>query len=180
VELLRTTLGILAPRRLVPIVVIVVPLLFIQWNFSDDANALPLGAVMVVSFLAIAPRSWRWLFPMTRRTSPGASLPVALRLAAYAAAGIAVVFGIGRLVPHALRMHATFMTHSSSLLVSTALFWVGGWGLARDIDHEANLAAERARTEAVEREAQHALPFALRSHLDAQGAISMLISCSTR
>jgi LytS/YehU family sensor histidine kinase len=47
-----------------------------------------------------------------------------------------------------------------------ALFWVGGWGLARDIDLEAHLRRARARAEALAREADHAQLFALKSHLD--------------
>jgi hypothetical protein len=161
-----TALGIVAPRRLVPIVVILVPLLFIQWHFSRDDYALPLGAAMCLAFLAIAPAAWRFLFPVAPRTSAALAWPAPARLAVYFALGPCVVFGIGRLVPNLTGMHATFMTVGSSLLVSTALFWVGGWGLARDIDHEENLAAERARAAALERAAEHAQLLALESNLD--------------
>jgi len=50
--------------------------------------------------------------------------------------------------------------------VCLALFWVGGWGLARDIDLEENLRRARARAEALGREADHAQLLALKSHLD--------------
>jgi len=58
------------------------------------------------------------------------------------------------------------MTTEPSLAVCMALFWVGGWGLARDIDLEAHLGRARARAEALAREADHAQLFALKSHLD--------------
>jgi LytS/YehU family sensor histidine kinase len=58
------------------------------------------------------------------------------------------------------------MTTEPSLAVCLALFWVGGWGLARDIDLEENLRRARARAEALAREADHAQLFALKSHLD--------------
>jgi len=47
-----------------------------------------------------------------------------------------------------------------------AMFWVGGWGLGRDIDLEESLHSERARAEQLEREAERAQLLALRSHLD--------------
>ena len=53
-----------------------------------------------------------------------------------------------------------------SLLVEVALFWVGGWGLARDIDFEENLRKERARARELLREKEHAELMALKSHLD--------------
>jgi hypothetical protein len=161
-----TARGLTAPRRLGPIVAVLVPLLFIQWRFSHDPLALPLGGAMCAAFLMVAPALWRWLFPLEPRGDESERIPRWLRLAIYLTAGVVVVFGIGRAVPHALGMAPTFMTAGSSLLVSTALFWVGGWGLARDIDHEAHLAHERARAKALEREAQHAQLLALRSHLD--------------
>jgi LytS/YehU family sensor histidine kinase len=50
--------------------------------------------------------------------------------------------------------------------VSVALFWVGGWGLARDVDLEENLHRARERAAALEKEAEHAQLLALKSHLD--------------
>jgi two-component system sensor histidine kinase AlgZ len=46
------------------------------------------------------------------------------------------------------------------------LFWVGGWGLGRDLDYEEHLQRERRRAEAMEREARRAQLLAVRSHLD--------------
>jgi LytS/YehU family sensor histidine kinase len=89
-----------------------------------------------------------------------------LRVLVYAGVGATVVLGIGRALPDLVGAGTTFLTTKPSLAVCVALFWVGGWGLARDIDLEEHLRQERARGEALEREAEHAQLIALRSHLD--------------
>src|SRR5262245_57434295 len=100
---LRTTLeGLLAPRRLLPIVVILAPLLFVQWRLSLDAWALPLGAAMSLAFLLVAPALWRFLFPL----AGPAPVPRGVGLAAYFVAGVAVVYGVGRVFPSAAGMRA--------------------------------------------------------------------------
>jgi LytS/YehU family sensor histidine kinase len=53
-----------------------------------------------------------------------------------------------------------------NLLVSTALFWVGGWGLARDLEQEAGLERAVADAAAARGEAEAARLLALRAHLD--------------
>jgi LytS/YehU family sensor histidine kinase len=58
------------------------------------------------------------------------------------------------------------MTSQTSLIVSTALFWVGGYGLGRDIDLEQTLAQAHARADALAHEAERASLLALRAHLD--------------
>jgi LytS/YehU family sensor histidine kinase len=90
----------------------------------------------------------------------------AIRVLVYAAVGATVVLGIGRAIPDMVGAGETFLTTNPSLAVCVALFWVGGWGLARDIELEENLRRERARGEALSREADHAQLLALRSHLD--------------
>ncbi len=70
------------------------------------------------------------------------------------------------LLPHLLGVGYTFLTGRESVLVSLALFWVGGWGLGRDIEFEAGLERERARAEALSREAERAQLLALRGQLD--------------
>jgi len=74
--------------------------------------------------------------------------------------------GIGRVLPGLVGAGQTFLTTKPSLAVCVALFWVGGWGLARDIDLEEQFRRERARAEALQREAEHAQLLALKSHLD--------------
>ncbi len=161
---LRSTLKALAaPRRAIPIAVVVTPLLIIQDAYSADAAAVPLALAMCGAFLLVAPALWRKLFPMGGASS---DTPLAARAALYALAGLTLVVGIGRGLPLVIGGRATFLTTFPSLVVCVALFWVGGWGLARDIDLEAHLAEQRARNEALAWEAEHAQILALKSHLD--------------
>ncbi len=156
-----TVSALIAPRRLFPIALVVVPLLVLQLRLSYDVLALPVGALMCVVFLLAAPTSWRYLFPFHARR-----LPRALGAVIYGAIGAALMAGIGRGIPAVFGVGNTFLTTRPVLLVAIALFWVGGWGLARDIDLEHHLHASQARTAALEREAEQAQLLALRSHFD--------------
>lgn len=157
----HTWRALLAPRRLAAILVVIVPILYLQLRFSRDERALILGAMLCAAFVSVAPAAWRVLFPMDRELpSP------ALRAIAYGAIGVIAVSSIGLVVPRLFHIPTTFLTYRPSLIVSVALFWVGGWGLARDVDMEEQVAQERARSEALAREAEHAQLLALKSHLD--------------
>lgn len=158
-----TMAAIFAPRRSVPIVVVMVPLLFIQHVYSREAGALLLGALMCAAFVLVAPTLWRHLFPMAddgKKRNPFSSVLI------YGGVGIALVVGIGRGLADLVGMGTTFLTSRPSLAVEVALFWVGGWGLARDIDFEENLRKERLRANELERAKEHAELVALKSHLD--------------
>ena len=154
--------ALLVPRRAIPIALVVVPMTIIQDAYSRDPGAVPIALLLCGSFLLVAPMSWRALFPLDKPIAAGA-LP---RVVLYAAIGAAVVLGVGWVVPRLIGLGPTFMTTSPSLAVCLALFWVGGWGLARDIDLETHLRRARARAEALAREADHAQLLALKSHLD--------------
>jgi two-component system sensor histidine kinase AlgZ len=156
-----TVAGLATPRRLFPIAVVVVPLLALQRSFSYDAMALPIGMLMCAVFLLAAPTLWRYLFPLH-----GVRAFRVLGATVYGAAGVGLMFGTGRGLPRLIGMGNTLLTTDPGLLVSVALFWVGGWGLARDIDLEHHLRASQARAAALEREAEHAQLLALKSHLD--------------
>ena len=162
----RTTVrGLLAPRRAIPIALVVVPLTIIQDAYSRDPMAVPLALLMCGSFLLVAPALWRALFPMDRPLANEWLANVA-RMLVYALVGATLVLGIGRALPDLIGAGRTFLTSVPSLGVCVALFWVGGWGLARDIELEEHLRRERLRGESLEREAEHAQLVALRSHLD--------------
>lgn len=156
-----TVKALFAPRRLVAILVVVLPLLALQVNYSDDPLALPLGAAMCTSFLLGAPTLWRYWFPVH-----GPSRRPFVHGLLYAGSGLLLMLGIGRGVPALTGLGYTFLTTRPSLLVCVALYWVGGWGLARDIDLEEGYRKERERAEGLAREAEHAQLLALRSHLD--------------
>jgi hypothetical protein len=161
-HLVATTFrSLLAPKRLLPVSLVCGVLLLAQWRLSGDPRALPLGVLMCVSFLVIAPLSWRALFPEGIHLARGA-----VRLLVYGALGAAAILLVGRVLPRLLHMTPTLLTVPSSLAICCTLFWVGGWGLGRDIGFEASLRRERLRVEELAREAEHAQLLAMRSHLD--------------
>jgi LytS/YehU family sensor histidine kinase len=87
-------------------------------------------------------------------------------LLGYLAGGAAVIATAGLLVPALVDLRSSFLTVESSLLVSLGLYYVGGFGLGRDIELELALERERRRTEMLLRQAEHAQLLAIRAHLD--------------
>lgn len=157
----HTLRALLAPRRLIPILLVSAPLVVAQHRYSPmlegahDPAALVIGVVMCLAFALVAP--WLWRVTAPRRL---------LGLLLYGLVGLAVVAVLGLLLPALLGIRHTFLTERESLLVVLALFLVGGWGLGRDIELEVSLDRERARAEALAREAERAQLLALRGHLD--------------
>lgn len=157
-----TVKALLVPRRAIPIALVIVPLTIIQDAYSREALAVPIALALCASFLVVGPSLWRALFPLDRPIAQSALL----RVLVYAGVGAAVVLLVGRLLPALFGIGVTFLTTEPSLVVCLALFWVGGWGLARDIELETHLRRARARAVELAREADHAQLFALKSHLD--------------
>ena len=145
--------------------VVAVPLVVAQHVYSVHPLAAPVGVVMCVAFFLLAPVSWRALFDDDETVRRAFTAPFG-RLIVYGVAGAGTVWIVGGLIPDALAMGPTFLTSPTSLVVSTALFWVGGYGLGRDIDLEQHLAQARARADTLAQEAERAQLLALRSHLD--------------
>jgi LytS/YehU family sensor histidine kinase len=102
----------------------------------------------------VAPVSYRVLFPDGLDFSHGA-----VRLILYGLVGTGVSLTVGLGVPRLLGLGYTFLTDRTSLMVTTAMFLVGGWGLGRDIGYEQRVAR-------LTREAERAQLLALKSHLD--------------
>lgn len=164
-SLLRSTLrALLHPRRLIPIAVVATPLIVAQVRYSRDPLAGPVGVLMCVVFFLLAPVSWRALFPPS--ALPRTFTAPFGRFFVYAVAGAGTVFVVGRFVPGVLGVPPTLMTSPTSLLISTALFWVGGYALGRDIDMERSLRVAQHRAEVLTHEAERAQLLALRAHLD--------------
>jgi len=162
-SLVRATLkALFLPRRLLPIVLICMPLVAAQVRFSEgEPMAAPLALLLCVLCVTVAPVSYRVLFPEGLDLSHGG-----IRLLLYATVGVGVVLSGGAVVPKVLDLGPTFLTDRYSLAVCAALFLVGGWGLGRDIGFEESLALERARAARLALEAEQAQLLALRSHLD--------------
>ena len=161
-DVARSTLRLLlSARRLVPILLVCLPMVVIQSTFSRDRLAVPLAIAMCIVFVLIAPLSWRLLFraEIGRRQQ-------AIRLIAYSAIGTGVVMLLGLLVPKLTGMGQTFLTGGRTIWVCLALYLVGGWGLGRDINHEEILEREKARSAALAREVERTHLLAIRSHFD--------------
>ena len=156
----ETLAALAAPRRSVPILLVVVPLVLAQQRFSTSGQAVWVALLMCGLFLVLAPFSWRLL---VRRGASRRVQPLLLLL--YGLIG-GLPAAVGWLLPEAFGLGETFLTAGINLFVSAALFWVGGWGLARDIDLELGLQRERARAQALERQAERAQLLAMRAHLD--------------
>jgi two-component system sensor histidine kinase AlgZ len=161
-SIIRATLrALVQPRRLTAILLVSVTLVAAQGSFSADPMAVPLGVVMCLLFVVVAPVSWRVLFPERIDLRHGG-----VRLLLYGAIGAGVVLTVGVAVPRVFGIGRTLLTAPSSVTVCLALFLVGGWGLARDIWLESSLVRSEARGAALAREAERAQLLALRSHLD--------------
>jgi signal transduction histidine kinase len=162
VSLFVETLRALAhPRRAVPIAVVSAPMVFAQWHFSGRNPVLVgLAVGMVALFVLTGPFAWRWLFPPSplRWDAP-------LRLLVYGFVG-ALPAAFGRAAPDLVGFYDSFLTSDVSTPVVAAMFWVGGWGLARDVDLELGFQRERRRAERLAREAERAQLLALKAHLD--------------
>lgn len=137
-----TLTALAAPRRSIPIAAVIASLVGVQVFYGHASAALvPLG--MSVTFLALAPWSWRAL--LANRVSV-----VGVALYTFEALAVVAVFGIA--LPRALGLGVTFLTDTGSLAIAGVLYLVGGWGLGRDIDLEQDL--------------EHARLKAIRAHLD--------------
>ncbi|MBX7195063.1 MAG: histidine kinase [Sandaracinaceae bacterium] len=154
-----TMRALVAPRRFVPILVLAIPIVMTQAP-SPSRWAFPVGILMVLGFVLFAPASYRFFFGEQARG------PAALRAIGYLAGGAAVVGTAGLLVPAVVDLRSSFLTVESSLLISLGLYYVGGFGLGRDIELELALERERRRTDALLRQAEHAQLLAIRAHLD--------------
>jgi hypothetical protein len=153
--------ALLHPKRSIPIFLVSAALVAAQGSYSHDPLAVPLGIVMCVLFVLVAPVSFRVLFPEGLEFSHGA-----IRVLLYGAIGTGVVAAVGVFAPRVLGMGQTLLTAPSSVVVCLALFVVGGWGLGRDIGLEARLVRAERRGEELRREAERAQLLAVRAHLD--------------
>lgn len=162
-SIIRATLrALLRTRRVVAIVLVSGALVAAQAAFSAEALAIPLGLLMCLLFVVVAPVSWRVLFPTGRLDLRHGGV----RLLLYGAIGAGVVLSVAIVVPRLLGMGPTLLTAPPIVGACAALFLVGGWGLARDIWLERRLERSEARAATLAREAERAQLLALRSHLD--------------
>jgi hypothetical protein len=149
-----TWAALLAPKRLLPILGVTVPLLWAQRVYSWAPEALWVGLALCLAFVLVAPVSYRILFDGPIDAARGM-----LRVLVFAAIGAAVVYALGVWLPRLFGVEATFMTARGTLVIDVALFLAGGWGLGRDVGLE-------ERVEALAREAERAQLLAIKANLD--------------
>jgi two-component system, LytTR family, sensor histidine kinase AlgZ len=162
-SIIRATLrALLRTRRVVAILLVSAALVAAQAAFSAEPLAIPLGVLMCLLFVVVAPVSWRVLFPTGRLDLRHGGV----RLLLYGAIGAGVVLSVAVVVPRLLGMGPTLLTEPPIVGACGALFLTGGWGLARDIWLEGRLERSEARAATLAREAERAQLLALRAHLD--------------
>ncbi len=155
----QTLIGLLAPRRAAPLALLAVPLLVAERSYSPDSRGIYVALGLVLGLLLLGPFSWRAF--ITR----GSEWWPPLRLAGV---GLVVTLPmmIGSVIPQFLGIPSTYLTAGVHLAVTSGLFWVGSWGLARDLELSDSLGTAVRRNEALQREAESAQLMALRAHLD--------------
>ena len=154
-----TLRALAAPRRFVPILVLAIPIVMTQAP-SPSRWAFPVGILMVLGFVLFAPTSYRYFFGVRAKG------PFLARLIAAVALGVSVIGSVGIGLPELVDLRSSFLTDRSSLYVSLGLYFVGGFGLGRDIELELALDREKRCTDSLLREAEHAQLLAIRAHLD--------------
>jgi LytS/YehU family sensor histidine kinase len=159
-QLLEHTLkALVGQRRMLPIIVVCVPLVMLEFRFSGFRGA-SMAVSTLVGFLLMGPVSYRALFPEHVSTHRLA------RVVAFAVVDLLYVALIGRVLPPLLQAENALFAESLSLYTAAPLFWAGSWALGRDIESEASLHAAHARNAELVREAERAQLLALRAHLD--------------
>lgn len=153
---LGTWRALLRPRRLVPLALVLGAVLAAEWGASRSLAWVALDLLAGLAFALTAPAAWRLA---SSRGSAG--------YAAYVAAMGALVFVLGLLVPRSLDLEGFgWVLDPSGLPLIAVLFMVGGWGLGRDVELEADVEAERQRAAKHAVEAERAGLLALRANLD--------------
>lgn len=149
-----TLIELLRPRRAVPIALLTAALVAAQLWFLPELAAALIALILVAVFLVTGPHGWRRLFGAGR-----VEAPLFARVALFVLLGLTMVALFGWALPRALGYGHALLAAPGSLLVEPALFWVGAWGLGRDIELE-------QRAELLRRRAEEAQLMALRANLD--------------
>lgn len=148
-------------RRLIPVGLLAGALALGQVWFTPELGAFLVALILVVVFLALGPHAWRRLFGAGR-----VAAPLVARGVLFVGLGLTAVAIFGWALPRAIGYGHTFLSAPGSLLVEPALFWVGAWGLGRDIELELRATRLELRAEQLTRQAEEAQLMALRDHLD--------------
>ncbi len=148
------------PSRAIPTALVGAALVAAQLLFEPSIEAAVVAVAMVSMFILVGPAAWRSIFV------PADGPRFGWRVLAFGLVGAAAVLLVGRGLPLAVGLAPTLLTANSSLAVELSLFWVGAWGLGRDIELEIGLAAAEHRASRLALEAERAQLLAIRSQLD--------------
>jgi hypothetical protein len=150
------------PKRALPLAGIGVALVSAEWLATRSLTALLVDLGLFVAFCLVAPTSF------CRLCAPAHATPVRAVVShlGYLLVCSAVIAALALGLPLLLAHPWTYVVEPGSMGLLLVLFAVGGWGLGRDIDLEADAAAERRRATQMAIAAERAQLLALRSHLD--------------
>lgn len=139
----------------------------VERSHTGEPLGFAFGPIAALYTLFLGPLPWRILVPLE------ADGQRARKLARWlVAASIALVLFALLVVPYILLAHALdlrgsyLVTHPRELAVSTLLFLVGGWGLARDVQLEQRLDRSIQTHGKLAAELEEARLYALRADLD--------------
>lgn len=158
----HTVRALAQPRRSVPLAVVTGSMLLAEWLATHSFRSLALDTALIASFCLVGPASWRALASPSRP----AGIATAAGYVGFLAIGAACVLGLGYGLPRVLGLPWTYVVEPSSLGIVVVLFWVGAWGLGRDIELEVGISEARERAARLALEAEHSRLLALRTHLD--------------
>ena len=157
----QTLRALLEPRRAGPMLLVGVALVIGDTVYSGSYRAGAVASMMALATAAAAPCGWRlWL------EAPASRADRIWGLIAYTGLGAGVLLVTGVALSRVLGVPDQFLTRPISLLICFTLYLVGGWGVGRHISLEGHVLRERARADALAREAERAQLLALRSNLD--------------
>ncbi len=156
-----TLRALAAPRRAVPLGILVATLLVSEALESRSIRACAVDAGLAVVFCLLAPAAWRRAAAEVRRDP--ARWIVAYGIFVLLVAAAVALAALGAWL---LGLPGTYVVDPPALGMLWALLCVGGWGLGRDVDLELGKVSAERRAEANAIEAERAGLVALRAQLD--------------
>jgi two-component system sensor histidine kinase AlgZ len=160
-----TLRALLDPRRLAALSIMAVPLVLSQREAWAEPRLWPAVVIALVALVVFSTAAYRALLPaqwLAVRPSRGSIIVRYLAFTALSALAPMLLWGLPRLFGSEQMLVGTGWTAA----VAAGLFWVGGFGLGRDIELEAGWRRESERAEALRRQAELAQLRALRAQVD--------------
>lgn len=148
--IVRETLrALLALKRALVLATVAVAMAAVEAWLGIEPWGPPHTLLLVLTFALVAPATYRHF------VRPGSPLGIVI----YLVVGLAAHGAVSVILPAAVGMQPTLFTDEAGASIGLLLFWIGGWGLGRDIELERALARERELRD-------HAQLLARQAHLD--------------